>query len=747
LTFTLLFFLSLLISGPSPASLFKEAEAQGQFLDLFQEKKPPEEKPTLSQDIRQKLDQNQKDLLDLQKNLEDLLVPTDSAKAKFLREKKRLLEELNLYYEQILEAQSRTENLAKDKAEIEENLDAWSQKETPEILDANFDLLDAFVDHYLLTTSRLKGTERTVQTLQISLESAKKEADGAEKERRRVQEELDTSGSEQQRAELQGQVPLLKLESQAAQAKETLTGLELKNEKFLSENLKLEEELLTKKINWLRGHVQFKNEELEGVITRIEEEKSKLNQQLQTTRKEYQSFEQLRMESKDKYSSTEMEVLRALGSAYQEQISVLGQRYQRLDEMDEAWRRRFLAFNGKENKSTLSEWIEQAKQAIAQTQRQEILVNSRLSEIQKELQDVEDRYSVTGDSQPNLKSLLGNLQAQSKKLVNTNQDYLLSLSRELQLYQKLVTEISPQVHHLDIKERLGLIWDRVVKIWNFELTAIDDRPITVRKLILVLILLILGFRLCRHISELVERKVFPRFGLATGVAAALQTLIYYGLATILTLIVLYMVNVPLTLFTVLGGALAIGVGFGSQNIVRNFISGLILLMEQPIKIGDMVEMEDIMGSVERIGARSTRIRKSNNVHVIVPNGDFLEKKVINWTLSDDLVRIQVNVGVDYESPIPEVTRLIKEAVEGHPKVLKNHEPIVLFSDFSENSLKFEVHFWIRMRTQMDRLQVESDVRYRIAELFKATGIVFPYPQLDAHLDSVKPVEVRIVAKE
>lgn len=722
-------------------------QAQEDFLDLFKEKKEAVEKPPLAQDIRQKLDSTQKELFDVQQNLEELMVPTDSLRAKNLREKKRLLEELNLYYEQILEAQSRTENLAKDKTEIEENLDAWSQKETPEILDANFDLLDAFVDHYLLTLNRLKGTDRSVNALQVSLEKAKQEASGAEKERRRVKEELDTTDSPERRVELQGQFPLWELESQTAQAKTTLTSLDLKNEKLLAENLKLEKELLSKKIDWLRKHVQFKTEELEAAISRIEEEKSKLNISLQNTRKEFQTFEKLRTESQDKYSPSEMEVLRSLGTVFQEQISVLGQRYQRLDEMDEAWRRRFLAFNGEVKKSTLSDWIDQAEQSIGQAQRQEILVNSRLSEIQKDLQDVEDRYSVVGDSQPKLKALLGNLQAQYKNLVAINQDYLLSLSRESQLYQKLNTEISPQVDRLALKERLGLFWVRVVKVWNFEFASIDDRPITVRKLVLALILLLLGFGLSRRISKLVERKIFPRFGLTTGVGAALQTLIYYGLATIITIIVLYLVNVPLTLFTVLGGALAIGVGFGSQNIVKNFISGLILLMEQPIKIGDMVEMEDIVGSVERIGARSTRIRKSSNIHVIVPNGDFLEKKVINWTLSDDLVRIQVNVGADYESPIWEVTRIIRESVDEHPKVLKDHEPIVLFTEFADNSLKFEVHFWIRMRTQMERMQVESDVRYRIHELFHKAGIIFPYPQLDAHLDSVKPVEVKIVAKE
>ena len=221
-------------------------------------------------------------------------------------------------------------------------------------------------------------------------------------------------------------------------------------------------------------------------------------------------------------------------------------------------------------------------------------------------------------------------------------------------------------------------------------------------------------------------------------------MVFYVLLFSFTLLALRLVNVPLTVFTLLGGAAAIGLGFGSQNIVNNFISGLILLAERPIRIGDLIEVEDLYGTVEDIGARSTHVRSSENVDIIVPNSSFLEKNVINWTLSDDRYRAQISVGVAYGSPTEEVTRLIRKAVDEHPRILKQPDPIILFADFGNNSLDFEVHFWIRMRRLMDRRIVASDLRYRVDEMFREAGIVIAFPQRDVHLDSSKPLDVRVL---
>lgn len=165
---------------------------------------------------------------------------------------------------------------------------------------------------------------------------------------------------------------------------------------------------------------------------------------------------------------------------------------------------------------------------------------------------------------------------------------------------------------------------------------------------------------------------------------------------------LRVVNIPLTVFTFVGGVLAIGIGFGSQNIMNNFISGLIILAEHPIKVGDLVDVDGIFGHVERIGPRSSRIRAGDNTHVIVPNSAFLEKNVLNWTVSDDLLRTQVDVGVAYGSPVDEVARELERAMAEEPTILAEPAPEVLFMEFGDNALTFRALFWVRVERSLDR---------------------------------------------
>jgi small-conductance mechanosensitive channel len=200
-------------------------------------------------------------------------------------------------------------------------------------------------------------------------------------------------------------------------------------------------------------------------------------------------------------------------------------------------------------------------------------------------------------------------------------------------------------------------------------------------------------------------------------------------------------------FTLAGGAIAIGIGFGSQKIVNNFISGLILLAERPIKVGDLIEVGETFGEVESIGARSTKIKSFDNFHIIVPNGAFLEQNVVNWTHSDNLVRVRLQVGVAYGSPTRRVEELIQQAVRELEEVVTPPEPIVLFDDFGDNALIFEALFWIIMKRPMDRRKALSAVRFRIDELFRENNIVIAFPQRDVHLDNLKPLQVRLLESD
>ncbi|EGG98645.1 Potassium efflux system KefA protein / Small-conductance mechanosensitive channel [gamma proteobacterium IMCC2047] len=210
----------------------------------------------------------------------------------------------------------------------------------------------------------------------------------------------------------------------------------------------------------------------------------------------------------------------------------------------------------------------------------------------------------------------------------------------------------------------------------------------------------------------------------------------YMIVALITLFLalLSMLNIPLAAFTFISGAVAIGVGFGAQNIINNFISGWILMWERPIRIGDFLEIGDLRGTVEAINTRSTRIRRVDGVHILLPNSHLLENMVVNWTLVDKLTRCKVRVGVAYGSPVKKVVELMRQAGEEHHAALNEPAPTVIFEDFGDNALIFDLAIWINANVERDLNLVRSDLRFRIEELFNEHGLVIAFPQRDVHID-------------
>jgi potassium efflux system protein len=299
-----------------------------------------------------------------------------------------------------------------------------------------------------------------------------------------------------------------------------------------------------------------------------------------------------------------------------------------------------------------------------------------------------------------------------------------------------------------IKESFGdeaaNAWAIGGRIYNIVLiNGADGKPlITVGTLSGGLVLLGLGYIMAGIISRWVASRLLSRFGLNRSAISPIQSITFYGLLASFTMLSLNVLNVPMTVFSFLGGALAIGAGFGSQNIVNNFISGLILLAERPIRVGDVIQLDAFTGTVTQIGARSTKIATAANHEIIVPNSKLLETSVVNWTLTDDTVGCVLSLGAAYGSPTREVERMLHLAASEHPQVLKDPQPEVLFKDFAADSLLFELRFWVHLRDTR-KAEVESDLRFRIDELFADRGLVMAYPQRDVHLNVLRPVEVRL----
>lgn len=372
------------------------------------------------------------------------------------------------------------------------------------------------------------------------------------------------------------------------------------------------------------------------------------------------------------------------------------------------------------------------------------LIRLHLQESHVFKSDLEDRIDdemIAGN--PVLQWLHVRLEA-VENLLNLGGDRLDHLNDTEELLSRLELELNDERTLNPASETWNAIYESCEDWWTYDLIQVDDEKISVGKLVSAFLLLIIGLIIARKLSRTLGGKMFPRLGMQEGGSLALQTIMFYGLCVLFTFFTLETLNIPLTVFTFFGGAAAIAIGFGSQTLLNNFISGLILLGEQPVRVGDLVQIDGIHGNITHIGARSTKMLTGENMEIIVPNSKFMELKLTNWTLSNTDIRINVAVGVAYGSPTDRVIELLQQALQQTPEVKREPEPIILFSDFGADSLNFEVHFWIHMRLIMDAKRAKSNVRRKIDQLFRENDITIAFPQRDVHLDIERPIEINLV---
>ena len=245
-----------------------------------------------------------------------------------------------------------------------------------------------------------------------------------------------------------------------------------------------------------------------------------------------------------------------------------------------------------------------------------------------------------------------------------------------------------------------------------------------------------SFILARIVRFVLEENVLPRFSLARGIPGAISVGASYTVLLIGFFAALSAAGLDFGRITVLLGAFSLGLSFGLQNLVNNFVSGMILIFERPIQTGDTIEIEQAFGDVRRIGIRSTTLRTVDGAEVIIPNGRLLDQKLTNWTLSDRERRLEVRVGVAYGTDPRHVLTLLKTVAEGHPDVLKHPSPTSLFEGFGESSLNFSLRAWTSRTDAF--LQIRSDLAVLVYEALQEAGIEIPFPQRDIRLRDPAP---------
>ncbi len=247
-------------------------------------------------------------------------------------------------------------------------------------------------------------------------------------------------------------------------------------------------------------------------------------------------------------------------------------------------------------------------------------------------------------------------------------------------------------------------------------------------------ILIFAARISSLLKSVLLPQVFDRYEIETSARFTFTSLVHYLILTIAVLISLSTLGINISSLTVFAGVIGIGIGFGMQNIASNFISGIIILFERPIKVGDRVIIDDIFGDVEEIKMRATVVRTLENERIIIPNSFFLEEKVVNRSYGDSNLRIFIDLGVSYDSDVMKVKRVLEEAVavlKEKTSGIMDVPPLVRFRDFGDSSLDFRLLVWISNPEK--EFGIKSDLRFLILEKFRENDIAIPFPQRDLHL--------------
>lgn len=274
--------------------------------------------------------------------------------------------------------------------------------------------------------------------------------------------------------------------------------------------------------------------------------------------------------------------------------------------------------------------------------------------------------------------------------------------------------------------------NKILESLRIPLFNMGESSFTVLTLVYLILATLLLVYLASKINKIVTHKLLAKSRIDYGVRVATGSIIKYAVLTFGFIIILQTAGINLSSLTILFGALGIGIGFGLQNVINNFVSGLIILFERPIKVGDRIEVAGVAGDVIDISMRATTIVTNDNISIIVPNSQFISETVINWSHTDRNVRFNYPVGVSYKEDPQVVKKVLLEVALDNPGVLKEPKPDVLFTEYAESAMMFNLRVWTREYINRPGV-LKSQLYYEISRRFREEGIEIPFPQSDVHI--------------
>ncbi|MFT6867353.1 MAG: small-conductance mechanosensitive channel [Cyclobacteriaceae bacterium] len=302
-----------------------------------------------------------------------------------------------------------------------------------------------------------------------------------------------------------------------------------------------------------------------------------------------------------------------------------------------------------------------------------------------------------------------------------------------------------------MKEILGNYWDDITgsiesffSVFSKPLFNLGESSISLATIIYFFSAFIILSYLSKRVRRIIVERVLTKTQMEQGVRASIGSVIRFLILIIGSVIIIQSAGIDLSALSLIAGALGVGIGFGLQNITDNFISGIVILFEKPIKVGDRIEVGDVQGDVMNISFRATEVRTNDNIIVIVPNSEFISSRVINWSHNDRNIRFRIPVGVSYKEDPDKVKRILLEIADANPHVLKDPPPYIFFDEYADSSINFKLAVWTTTHTDKPPV-LKSELYFEIFRRFKEEGVEIPFPQRDIHI--IKPSTIDLLSDE
>lgn len=648
--------------------------------------------------------------------------------------------------------EQQVEELKTRKEELQKQFESLGTQGLDEKPPYSFLLVDRLRDEVAAEKSRKTALADKVAAATASRQQSESVLDQRQRAKRQAQSAVEANNNPEQAASLAA--ALAKADQEMALESEILAlrKKELAREKLAQETQTLALQLAEAKLAEVNKQVEFSSGDLEQLLSQIQKQEEDIKLEISSAEGNSRRVETAWTAARNKFDqgngdrkelAEEVEAWRLAREAVQQKINMLNRQLQRLTYLRTLWDRRFQVASGKASSDDVSKWLDESKQIVKELDREVRVQRANIEERRKSAATLDTQVENASPESPKQTHWISEQAAHIRSMVGLYEKELTSIENARRLFDKLVAEIAPDRLKIAPMEWWAAVRRQALAFWNYELVSIEDAPLFVKTIVKGILFLVIGIILARFVSAMVVKRLLGNSKISRDAKAAIRTLIFYTLVVFVVIYVLAAVNVPLTVFTVIGGALALGVGLGSQNLVNNFLSGLIVMAERPVRIGERVVFGNYDGIVEEVGFRSTRIRTLADHVVMIPNANLVSEPIENIERRRCIRRL-FNVTITYDTPrekIIEAIKTLRNILEEdgirepiHPVFgWDEYPPRVCFNDYNSDSLNILVVYWYAPPNYWEYLLHSERVNLRILEEFERLGVEFAFPTQTLYL--------------